>query len=154
MRKLLLALPLASLILLAGCGNCTTGTCYESTPACKTGGCVAIPANAPITISKANGAIPTLTAEEYQSLLAAGKVQGVEAKATEEVAVAKPVWKDAPVQVVEVKEVAPAKASKTPVTVAKSGTSKDWEYVSGEELIDGRFVSIDEYRSQGAVAKR
>lgn len=150
MRKLLLALPLASLVVLAGCcGN----ECYT----CPTGVAAAPVVAAPAADKKvASADFPagsTITEAQWEAMVAADAARGVPAETeVKAVAVAE---KAEPQQAVEtapaVKPVAAASSSKLP-TIPTVSLPEGWAYMSEVELSGGELniVPIDQMYSQVA----
>lgn len=166
MRKLLLALPLASTMLLAGCcapvDDCNTCGAPVVAPAATCNTCVnpvPVPANAPVKVAAADSKATTMSAEEYQALLASGKVR--EVSDTTKVAVKVEPKVEVSEPVVEVAEVAePVKTVEKPVTVAQAKSAlptipaaklpEGWDYISEQDLSGGALnnVTIEQYYSQ------
>ncbi len=121
-KTLLLALPLLSLVVLAGC--CTTDTCSPCTASATTGVVVAQAEKAPaITVAKGE---KILTEAEYQKLLSEGRVTPIGSTATTTVAAA-------PAQ----KAVRPVATRKSGVVIIPAVKLPDgWSYISEAEVVD------------------
>lgn len=171
MRKhLFLALPLASVLMLAGC-SCGTGTCSIPADDCNTCAVVTSPAvvAAPaatvaqpaweyVTASakSAQSGVTQMTAEEYQALLASGKVRevGSDSAVSTPVVAAKPaVVKAAPV----VAKAAPVKTRVQTVVETSSvphipamPLPKGWDYIHEKDLRNGALntLPVDQYYTQ------
>lgn len=135
MRKILLvALPLVSLALLAGCShdNCATCGGFASAPGAKTSTKLAAADYPPGSV---------LTEEQWDALVATDKAKGT---ATDEAkpAVAKTAEKAPEVEVAQkAEEPAPPKriVSTTMPTIPTMPLPKGWSYVGEQDLTDGRL---------------
>ncbi|MCD8140207.1 MAG: hypothetical protein LUE17_10605 [Planctomycetaceae bacterium] len=150
MRRLLLALPLASLIFAAGCSTCNTCTTYAD----------ATGSTEIVTAGVKSGDV--LTMEEYQALLAKGKVTALPARETAAAAPAKtaPVVAEKTVEtaaapvVKEEKAAAPKVVAQKPVerqaaperrsvptvrTIPAMPLPEGWSYINEEDLTGGRL---------------
>lgn len=156
LKKLLFALPLASMLFLVGCNSCNT--CTDNTCDTCTGAVVAAaPAVAPAAAAQeapavaAKPAAPesveiakSMTEEEFMALASSGKVTVVDSTpaskpAPAPVAPALPVVKETPK--VEVPVAAPvAKTPATP-TISPEQLPDGWQYLSEEDLAGGRLNS-------------
>ncbi|MCC8166889.1 MAG: hypothetical protein LIQ31_12235 [Planctomycetes bacterium] len=122
-KTLLLALPLLSLVVLAGC--CTTDTCSPCTASATTGVVVAQAEKAPaVTVAKGE---KILTEAEYQKLLAEGRVTPIGSTAT---TVAAAPAERAPA----VRQTATRKSGVVVIPAVR--LPEGWSYISEAEVVD------------------
>lgn len=152
MRKhLLLAMSLASVLMLAGC-SCGTGSC--NTPTVIVAPAAAQPAWEYVTASAKDAT--TMTAEEYQALLASGKIREVgSAGAAVEIAEVKPVVTEAapvvvakaPVKKTVVAPVAAVKQASGVPQIPAMPLPEGWNYIHEKDLSGGALnkIAVDQY---------
>lgn len=150
MRKLLLALPLASLVLLAGC-------CGDECYTCPTGVAAAPAVAAPAADKKvASADFPagsTITEAQWEAMIAADAKNGMPVKTeTKEVVVAQKVETKKVVEAAPAAKPVVASSSKLP-TIPTESLPNGWSYMSEVELSGGELniVPVDQMYSQTAT---
>ena len=124
MRKhLLLALPLASLLMVVGC--CDSGTCFTSTGSSYVATTSETAAVAAVKVESDVDVAETMTEEEYKALAASSTVTAPAPRAT---------------------------TSRTFATIPTMPLPEGWNYISEKDLSDGP-LSADEYISRLPVEK-
>lgn len=154
MRKLLLALPLASLIFAAGC--CTDETCGTCTA--SAGRPIAV-ASAPVKAGE------VLTMEQYEKLVAEGKLTPASTDAVAAAQKAEPVVvaKAAPQPVVKEEKVAVRRAPAAPVASTPAGIRtipgmalpEGWSYIHEKDLSGGKVNNeAEQFYSQVKTSEK